>query len=179
MYGYRRIKKSLLEQIGWIINHKKILRIIKKDNLKVRYKDIFKTNWVKKHIEENVKPNLLKRNFEANKLNQKWVTDITYLIHDRKRAYLSSIMDLNSRDIISYKISYKMDNKLVISILNEKISKQKDVTGIILHFDQGFQYTSYEYKQIYKLNGIFIFMSKKSTPADNAPIESFHANLKR
>lgn len=179
MYGYRRIKKSMLEQTGWIINHKKIIRIMKKYNLKVRYKDVFKINWVKKHIEENVKPNLLKRNFKAEYENKKWVTDITYLIHNRKRAYLSSIMDLNTRNIISYKISYKMDNELVISTLNEAISKQKDVTGLILHSDQGFQYTSYEYKQICESNGILISMSKKSTPADNAPIESFHANLKR
>ncbi len=105
--------------------------------------------------------------------------DITYLIHNRKRAYLSSIMDLYTRDIIAYKISYRMDNELVISTLNEAVSKQKDVTGVILHSDQGFQYTSYEYKQICESNGILISMSRKSTPADNAPIESFHANLKR
>lgn len=179
LYGYRRIKKALLLQTGWVINHKKILRIMKKYNLKVKYKDVFKTNWTKKYIEENVKPNLLKRDFKATELNQKWVTDITYLIHNKRRAYLSSIMDLNSRDIISYKISYKMDNELVISTLNEAISKQKDVTGVILHSDQGFQYTSYEYKQICESNGILISMSRKSTPADNAPIESFHANLKR
>ena len=179
MYGYRRIKKSMLEQTGWVINHKKIIRIMKKYNLKVRYKDVFKANWAKKHIEENVKPNLLKRNFKAEYENKKWVTDITYLIYNRKRAYLSSIMDLNTRNIISYKISYKLDNELVISTLNEAISKQKDVTGLIIHSDQGFQYTSYEYKQICESNGILISMSRKSTPADNAPIESFHANLKR
>ena len=179
MYGYRRIKKSMLEQTGWVINHKKIIRIMKKYNLKVRYKDVFKANWVKKRIAENVKPNLLKRNFKAEYKNKKWVTDITYLIYNRKRAYLSSIMDLNTRNIISYKISYKLDNELVISTLNEAISKQKDVTGLIIHSDQGFQYTSYEYKQICESNGILISMSRKSTPADNAPIESFHANLKR
>lgn len=179
MYGYRRIKKSMLEQTGWVINHKKIIRIMKKYNLKVRYKDVFKANWVKKRIDENVKPNLLKRNFKAEYENKKWVTDITYLIYNRKRAYLSSIMDLNTRNIISYKISYKLDNELVISTLNEAISKQKDVTGLIIHSDQGFQYTSYEYKQICESNGILISMSRKSTPADNAPIESFHANLKR
>lgn len=179
MYGYRRIKKAILEQTGWIVNHKKILRIMEKYDLKVRYKDVFKINWVKKHIEENVKPNLLKRNFNAEHKNQKWVTDITYIIYNKKRAYLSSIMDLNTRNIIAYKISYKMDNELVIYTLNEAISKQKDVTGVILHSDQGFQYTSYEYKQICESNGILISMSRKSTPADNAPIESFHANLKR
>ena len=179
MYGYRRIKKALLKQTGYIVNHKKILRIMNKYNLKVKYKDIFKINWVKKCVEANVKPNLIKRNFNTSQVNQKWVTDVTYLIHNRRRAYLSTIMDLHSKNIIAHKISYFNDNNLVIATLNEAISKQKDVTGVILHSDQGFQYTSYEYKQICESNGILISMSRKSTPADNAPIESFHANLKR
>ncbi len=84
-------------------------------------------------------------------------------------------MDLYTKDIMAY----KMDNELVISTLNEAVSKQKDVTGVILYSDQGFQYTSFEYKQICESNGILISMSRKSTPADNVPIESLHANLKR
>lgn len=179
MYGYRRIKKALLIKTGWVVNHKKILRIMKKYNLKVRYKDVFKINWVKKAIEENIKPNLIQRNFKADCENKKWSTDITYLIHNGKRAYLSSIMDLYTKNIIAYKISYTMNNSIVIDVLNEAITKQKDVTGLIIHSDQGFQYTSYEYRQICESNGILISMSRKSTPADNAPIESFHANLKR
>jgi transposase InsO family protein len=88
MYGYRRIKKALLKQTNCIVNHKKILRIMNKYNLKVKYKDIFKINWVKKCVEANVKPNLIKRNFNAINLNQKWSTDITYIIYKGKRAYL-------------------------------------------------------------------------------------------
>lgn len=179
MYGYRRIKKALMEKSGWIVNHKKVLRIMKKYEIKVRYKDVFKINYVKKVIEENIKPNLLNRNFKATNINQKWSTDITYIIYNKKRAYLSSIMDLYSRDIIAYEISYTIDNNLVIRTLNEAIRKQKNVSGVILHSDQGFQYTSNEYKQICESNGINVSMSRKSTPADNAPIESFHANLKR
>lgn len=179
MYGYRRVKKSLEINYGWIVNHKKILRIMKKYDIKVRYQKIFKTNYIKKANSENIRPNLLNRNFKATKENQKWVTDITYLIHNGRRAYLSSVMDLYTKDIIAYKISYRIDNNLVIDTINEAIVKQKDVTGVILHSDQGFQYTSYEYKQVCQSHGIQISMSRKSTPADNAPIESFHANLKR
>lgn len=179
LYGYRRLKKSLLINYGWIVNHKKILRIMRKYNLKVKYKNIFKKGYVRKKLEQNVKPNLLNKDFKATKLNQKWSTDITYIIYNGKRAYLSSIMDLYNKNIISYKISYRIDNRLVIDTLNEAISKQKDVNGTIIHSDQGFQYTSQEYKQICESNGILISMSNKSTPTDNAPIESFHANLKR
>lgn len=71
MYGYRRIKKALLIKYGWIVNHKKILRIMNKYGLQVRYKDIFKPNYVKRVIKENIKENLLNRNFIANKANEK------------------------------------------------------------------------------------------------------------
>ena len=179
LYGAIRIKKALVKDIGWIVNLKKIRRIMKKYGLKVRYHKVFKTNMNAKRIEENVKQNLLKRNFKADRPNQKWSTDITYLIYKGKRMYLSSIMDLNTRNIIAYKISKHIDNKLVIDTLNEAIHKQKDVSGVILHSDQGFQYTSNEYKAICEANGIIISMSPKGSPVDNSPIESFHSNLKR
>ena len=179
LYGIRRIRKALLLKTGWVINLKKVRRIMIKYDLKVKYRDTYKPNYMKRCIKENIKPNLIKRDFNANKLNQKWSTDITYLIHNGKRAYLSSIMDLYTRDIIAYKISYKMDNKLVIDTLNDAITKQKDVTGVILHSDQGFQYTSHEYKVICESNGINISMSPKGSPVDNSPIESFHSSLKR
>ena len=179
LYGSRRIKKGLLNETGWIINLKKVRKIMKKYGLKVRYHKVFRKNMNKKRIEENVKPNLLKRNFNAEAPNQKWSTDITYLIHNGKRMYLSSIMDLYSSNIIAYKISKNMDNKLVIDTLNEAIRKQKDVYGLIIHSDQGFHYTSDEYKAICEANGIRISMSPKGSPVDNSPIESFHSNLKR
>lgn len=179
LYGARRLKKAILIQTGWIINLKKIRRIMNKYGLKVKYHKVFRKNTNKARLEENVKPNLIKRNFKADKPNQKWSTDITYIIHNGKRAYLSSIMDLNTRNIIAYKISKHMDNKLVMDTLNEAISKEKDVYGVILHSDQGFQYTSNEYKAICESNGIRISMSPKGSPVDNSPIESFHSNLKR
>lgn len=179
LYGARRLKKSILNETGWIINLKKIRRIMKKYDLKVKYHKVFRTNMNQKRIEENVKSNLLKRNFKCEHINQKWSTDITYIIYNGKRAYLSSIMDLYTRNIISYKISYHMDNTLVMDTLNEAIRKQKDVHGAILHSDQGFQYTSNEYKAICESNGIIISMSSKGSLVDNSPIESFHSNLKR
>ena len=179
LYGARRIKKAILYDTGWIINLKKIRRIMKKYNLKVKYHKVFRKNMNQRRIEENVRPNLLKRDFNASQKNQKWSTDITYIIYKGKRAYLSSIMDLYTRDIISYKISYQNDNKLVMDTLNEAIKKEKDVYGVILHSDQGYQYTSNEYKAICEANGIRISMSQKGSPVDNSPIESFHSNLKR
>lgn len=179
LYGARRIKKAILIETGWIINLKKVRRIMKKYDIKVRYHRVFRRNENKKRLEENVMPNLLKRNFYADEPNQKWSTDITYIIYNGQRMYLSSIMDLYTRNIIAYKISNHIDNKLVIDTLNQAIRKQKDAYGVILHSDQGFQYTSNEYKAICESNGIRISMSPKGSPVDNSPIESFHSNLKR
>jgi len=177
-YGARRIKIALKEKYGWVVNIKKIRRIMKKYNIKVRYHKIYKKP-KSKYIEENVQDNLINRDFNAKEKNTKWVTDITYLTYNGKRAYLSSIMDLYTRNIVSYKIDYKMDNGLVIDTLNEAIAKEKDVTKLILHSDQGGQYTSFEYKAICEANGIQISMCQKGTPVDNSPIESFHSSLKR
>ena len=126
-------------------------------------------------IEDNVKPNLLKRNFTADKPNEVWDRNVTYLIFKGSRAYLSTIIDLYDRKVVAYKISKFNDNKLVIDTLNEALSKEKDVHGLIIHSDQGFQYTSYEYKA----NGIQISMSRKGTPIDDYPIENWHALLKK
>ena len=123
-----------------------------------------------KRIEANVKPNLIKRNFNSEKENQIWVTDITYLIFNAKRAYLSTILDLYDRKIVAYKISKFNDLKLVIDTLNEAIAKRKDVHGVIIHSDQGIQYISYEYKAICESNGVQISMSRKGTPIDDSPL---------
>ena len=106
-------------------------------------------------------------------------TDVTYLIFKGSRAYLSTIIDLYDRKVVAYKISKRNDNKLVMDTLNEAISKRKDVSGLILHSDQGFQYTSYEYKAICESNGITISMARKGTPIDDSPIESWHSLLKK
>ena len=178
-YGYRRICEGVLNKYGVILNHKKAARIMKKYNLKPEYVKRQRPNTSKKRIEENVRPNLLKRQFNATEKNKIWVTDITYLIHNGKRAYLSTILDLYDRRVVAYKISKFNNIQLVTDTLNEAIAKEKDVHGIILHSDQGFQYTSYEYKAICSSNGITISMSRKGTPIDDSPMESFHGILKK
>ena len=121
------------------MNGKKVLRIMRKYNIlaeKIRKAMIKHKN---KRIEDNVKPNLLSRNFTTDELNKVWDTDVTYLIFKGARAYLSTIIDLYDRHFISYKISKHNDNKLVMDTLNEAIAKEKDVHGLIIHSDQGFQ----------------------------------------
>ncbi len=176
-YGSRRIKEGIRLKYGVILNRKKISRIMKKYGLIPKYHKIKKNTNRRK--EENVKDNLLRRNFKAEKRNEKWCTDITYLIHNNQRAYLSTIIDLYDRSVVAYRISRHNDNQLVIDTLLEAIAKRKDVYGCILHSDQGFQYTSDEYRTICESNGILISMSGKGKPIDNSPIESWHALLKK
>ena len=177
-YGYRRVCEGLLIKYGVIYNHKKVQRIMNKYNIKPNYIRK-KKNTTYKRIEANVKPNLVKRKFNVDKENKIWTTDITYLIYNRKRAYLSTILDLYNRKVVAYRISKFNDIKIVVDTLNEAIAKRKDVHGLIIHSDQGFQYTSYEYKAICESNGIQISMSRKGTPIDDSPMESFHAILKK
>ena len=177
-YGYRRVCEGLKIKYGVIFNHKKVQRIMSKYHLKPEYiKRIRPNNY--KRIEENVKTNIVNRQFKANKENQIWCTDITYLIFGNKRCYLSTIIDLYDRKVVTYKISKFNNNHLVTSTLNEAISKRKDVSGLIIHSDQGFQYTSFEYKAICESKGITISMSRKGTPLDDSPIESWHGLLKK
>jgi transposase InsO family protein len=177
-YGYRRICEGLLIKYSVIYNHKKVQRIMHKYNVKPNYARRKKSQSYKR-IEANVKPNLVSRNFNTEKENQIWTTDITYLIFKGKRAYLSTILDLYDRKIVAYTISKHNDLNIVIETLNEALAKRKDVHGLIIHSDQGFQYTSYEYKAICESNSIQISMSRKGTPIDDSPMESFHGILKK
>ena len=142
-YGYRRIVDGLIQKYGVIVNGKKVLRIMRKYNIQAEYIRKAKIKHKNKRIEDNVKPNLLNRNFTTDALNKVWDTDVTYLIIKGSRAYLSTIIDLYDRHVIAYKISKVNDNKLVIDTLNEALLKEKDVHGLIIHSDQGFQYTTY------------------------------------
>lgn len=177
-YGYRRVCEGLKIKYGVMFNHKKVARIMQKYNLKPEYiKRIRPNNY--KRIESNVKPNLIKRNFNVERPNRVWTTDITYLIYNSKRLYLSTILDLYDRKVVAYKISKRNDIQIVVDTLNEAIAKRKNVYGTIIHSDQGFQYTSYEYKAVCESNGIQISMSRKGTPIDDSPMESFHGILKK
>jgi len=178
-YGSRRIGEGLKRKYGVIYNRKKIQRIMDKYSLRPEYYKKPKNSTNRKRLEENVRPNLLKRDFTAERPDQKWCTDVTYLIFNKQRAYLSSIIDLHDRKIVAYIISRHNDNKLVMDTLNEALAKRKDVNGCILHSDQGFQYTSNAYKTVCQGKGIIISMSPKGSPVDNSPIESWHSLLKK
>ena len=126
------------------------------------------------------KENILKRDFSADTVNQKWCTDITY-IHVQKEGwtYLASVMDLCSRKIIGYAYGTAMTAELAVEAVTNACLNVKDPTGIILHSDLGSQYTSAAFENCLAEKGIIHSFSRKGNPYDNACIESFHSVLKK
>ena len=125
-----------------------------------------------------IAPNLLKRDFYAEKPNQKWVTDVTEFHLFGKKLYLSPILDLCSRDLVSYTISERPVLSMVTSMLDKAFEKIPDGTDLILHSDQGWQYQQKLYQRMLKEKGIRQSMSRKGNCLDNAVIENFFGLLK-
>ncbi|MGE4321167.1 MAG: IS3 family transposase [Acholeplasmataceae bacterium] len=174
-YGYRRITDEIRENYGIIYNSKKVHRIMKKYGIVALYIKNQQRNGNKVRKEMLMKPNLLNRYFKQ----KGWVTDITYLDYAGRRSFLSTIIDLETRKIVSYQISNRNDNQIVLDTLHKALRKIKDPSGMVLHSDQGFQYFSREYRTVCESKGILVSMSRKATPLDNAVIESFHSILKK
>ncbi|OFH52905.1 transposase [Listeria monocytogenes] len=168
-YGYRKIAALMKqeEQVG--IN--KVQRIMQKYQWQCQVKVKKKNRPDSAYYQTE---NHLNRNFQASQPLEKLTTDITYLYFGDCRLYLSSIMDLYNGEIVAYSIGEKQDTELVLDTLNQLSLPE----GSLLHSDQGSVYTSYEYYQCCKKKNVIRSMSRKGTPADNAPIECFHSSLK-
>ncbi|WP_305809237.1 IS3 family transposase [Staphylococcus epidermidis] len=170
-YGYRKITALINQCYTSPINHKRVQRMMQKHHLNCRVRTKKTTRIGKPYYKTD---NLLQRQFKASCPMEVLTTDITYLPFGHSMLYLSSIMDIYNGEIVAYKIDDKQDQSLVNDTLN-----QIDIPeGCILHSDQGSVYTSYAYYQLCEEKGIIRSMSRKGTPADNAPIESFHSSLK-
>ncbi len=173
-YGYRRVKIWLFREAGLVINHKAVLRIIRKYNLLSeirRPRPYYQRQKQFKTYEDK-----LKRDFKADKPNQKWVTDISYIHTKQGVLYLSMIKDLYDNFVVAYDVGTVQDNALVYRTI--KKAKKKVAEKPILHSDQGFQYTSQGYLKLTKEYSILPSMSRAGTPLDNAPAENFFSILK-
>lgn len=174
-YGYRRITTELHNR-EIPLNHKTVHRLMKELGLVccVRMK---KYRSYKGEIGK-VAPNLLNRDFQAEKPNQKWVTDVTEFHLFGKKLYLSPILDLHSRDLVSYTISERPVLSMVTTMLDRASEKIPNGTGLILHSDQGWQYQHKQCQRMLCQKGIQQSMSRKGNCLDNAVIENFFGLLK-
>ena len=174
-FGYRRIT-LVLHNKGFCINHKTVERLMKELGIACRVR-IKKYHSYKGEVGK-IMPNLLARNFKAEKPNQKWVTDVTEFSLFGQKLYLSPILDLCSRDIISYVISDRPVLSMVTSMLDKAFTKVPNGTNLILHSDQGWQYQHKRYQKMLKAKGIRQSMSRKGNCLDNAVMENFFGLLK-
>ena len=173
-YGYRRVH-IWLEKQGIYRNPKTILRVMQKYNLlsairRKKYRNY--GEYLHRY------PNLLNRDFNADKPNQKWVTDISYIKTMQGTLYLSVIRDLFDNSIVAYKTGTEQNINLVLSTIREAKKREKVTAEVQLHSDQGFQYTSHGYYRLTQSYGIIPSMSRRGNPYDNAMAENFFSILK-
>ena len=173
-YGYRRVQ-LWLERNGIHHNPKTILRVMKKYNLLSvvrRRKYHYYSQALHKY------PNILNRDFKAERPNQKWVTDISYIHTGQGVLYLSVIRDLFDNSIVAYKTSTTQNVQLVLETIKAARRKEKVTGELQLHSDQGFQYTSQAYFKLTQSYRITPSMSRRGNPYDNALAENFFSILK-
>ena len=173
-YGYRRVH-IWLERNGIYRNPKTVLRVMQKYGLlsvirRKKYRNY--GDYLHRY------PNLLNRDFSAEKPNQKWVTDISYIHTKQGVLYLSIIRDLYDNSIVAYKTGTEQNVNLVLGTIREAKKKEKVTAELQLHSDQGFQYTSQAYYRLTQSYGITPSMSRRGNPYDNALAENFFSILK-
>ena len=175
-YGYRRITLELKNR-DFNINHKTVSKLMNILGIKSIQRPKRRYNSYQGNIGK-IANNLLKRDFKADKPNQKWVTDVTeFKVHDRK-LYLSPIIDLFNGEIISYNLSKHPTFQQITDMLEKAFIKIKNNTNLILHSDQGWQYQMKIYQKMLKEKGIKQSMSRKGNCLDNSCAENFFGILK-
>lgn len=174
-YGYRRITMELSSR-GYCINHKTVLKLMNECNIKCQVR-MRKYRSYKGEVGK-VAPNILKRNFKADKPNQKWVTDVTEFSLFGTKLYLSPILDLFNGEIISYNISERPTFHQTVDMLDKAFKKIPDNTELIFHSDQGWQYQMKQYQIRLQKKGIIQSMSRRGNCLDNSVMENFFGLLK-
>ena len=176
-YGYRRMWLWLKSQ-DIIRNTKTVLRIMKKYNLLSEIRR--RRKWQQMGQQLHKYENLLNRDFQSDKPNRKWVTDISYIHTKQGVLYLSIIRDLYDNSIVAYKTGTQQTVNLVLDTIRQAVKQEKKriAAELQLHSDQGFQYTSQAYFNLTKAYGISPSMSRKGNPYDNAMAENFFSILK-
>jgi putative transposase len=175
-YGHRRIHTKLRNQ-GWTVAKKTVLKLMRSLGLvcKVRRKKRYNSY---QGEQGRVAPNVLNREFDADAPNQKWVTDVTeFSVGDRK-LYLSPVMDLFDRQIISYTLGSSPNLELTNTSLREALATLEDGQKPLVHSDQGFQYRHVTWRVLLEGAGAVQSMSRKGNCYDNAVMENFFGHLK-
>jgi putative transposase len=174
-YGYRRVTHELRYR-GSHVNHKRVLRIMRESDLLCRMKRRRVRTTDSRHRFPRY-PNLIK-GMAISRLNQVWLSDITYIRIRTGFVYLAAILDACSRKVIGYAVSTRMDTTLTLKALKMAIACRRPSPGVIHHSDQGVQYASTEYVNELKRYDFLVSMARAGNPYENARMESFFKTLK-
>lgn len=174
-YGYRRITLELHNR-GYLINHKTVRRLMTHLGLKCLVR--MKKYRSYRGTVGSTAPNILDRNFNASKPNEKWVTDVTEFHLFGEKLYFSPVLDLYNGEIIAYNIEKRPNFHLVKRMLEKAIQRLNEGNSLILHSDQGWHYQMKQYQHLLKEHSITQSMSRKGNCLDNAVMENFFGLLK-
>ncbi len=175
-YGYRRITDEL-HKAGYTINHKTVQKLMRELGLKGKQSKNGKYHSYKGTVGK-IADNILKRNFNADKPFEKLATDVTQFNVCNEKVYLSPVLDLFNREIISYSISLSPDLQQIRDMLNSLFKKLSKDARPIFHSDQGWQYQHAEYQRALTEHNITQSMSRKGNCMDNGAMENFFGRLK-
>lgn len=176
-YGAVRIHRELLEEHGWRYELKTIEKSMNRQGLKAKAAKKFKATTNSFH-DLPVADNLLNQDFEADKPNDKWCQDITYLWTHQGWLYLAVVVDLFSRQVVGWSMSKRMTADLVCDALKMALFRRNFPCGVIVHSDRGSQYCSHQFQRLLAANQLLCSMSAKGNCYDNACAESFFHSLK-
>jgi putative transposase len=174
-YGYRRVTAALRRE-GWSVNHKRVLRIMRQESLLCQLKRRFVPTTDSAHALARY-PNLIK-DIEIDRLDQVWISDITYVRLPTSFCYLAAILDAYSRRCVGWHLSRRIDTRLTLCALQMALASRRPTAGLIHHSDQGVQYASGEYVLRLEQSGERISMAAVGNPYENAKAESFFRTLK-
>ena len=174
-YGYRRVTAAI-RRCGEAVNHKTVQRLMVEMGLKSLVRPKKYRSY--KGQAGRVVPDLLKRQFSAKRINQKWVTDVTEFNVAGEKLFLSPVMDLHNGEIIAFETARRPVFKLVKDMLDKALDRLDDHDRPILHSDQGWQYQMPQWSRMLESRNIAPSMSRKGNCLDNAAMESFFATLK-
>jgi transposase InsO family protein len=175
-YGYRRITHEL-QRRGFDINHKRVLRMMREDNLLCVRRRAFVVTTDSRH-NLRVYPNLA-REMTPSAINQLWVADITYIRLRTEFVYLAVVLDAFSRRVIGWALGRTLEAELAVVALRMALIERQPPPGLVHHSDRGVQYASHIYTELLKQHQATISMSRKGNPYDNAACESFMKTLKQ
>jgi len=175
-YGWPRVTRELSDR-GWRVNHKRVYRIMREDNLLCLRRRKFVVVTTDSNHDRPVYPNLA-REMAPTGINQLWVADITYIRLEREFVYLAVILDAYSRRVIGWALDRTLEDELTMGALRMALERRSSAPGLVHHSDRGVQYASGDYTGVLKTHHITISMSRKGNPYDNAFCESFMKTLK-